>query len=121
LVEAGVDELRVLANFGVVDAPVTAQASAPEVLALSSSQPNPFRGQTRIEWSVPRQASVQLSVYDVGGRVVRTLASGVREAGRYRSDWDGRDSGGAHVASGVYFFRLTSAGEGLTRKVTVMQ
>ena len=121
LVEAGVDELRVLANFGAVDAPVAVEASAPRALALSPSQPNPFRGQTQIEYSVPRQSDVQLSVYDVGGRVVRTLESGVREAGRYRSDWDGRDSRGTHVAAGVYFFRLTSAGEAVTRKVTVMK
>lgn len=121
LVEGAVDELRILATFAGTDAPVMAEAAAPAVLALDPSQPNPFRSQTRIDYSVPRQSDVQLSVYDIGGREVRKLVSGMRDIGRYRADWDGRDSGGAHVAAGVYFFRLTAEGQAVTRKVTVMQ
>jgi flagellar hook assembly protein FlgD len=59
-------------------------------------------------------------VYDVGGRVVRTLASGPRDAGRYRAEWDGRDGTGARVAAGVYFVRLVAGDEAMTRKVAVM-
>jgi flagellar hook assembly protein FlgD len=94
---------------------------APASLALALSQPNPFRAQTRIEWAVPRPSHVRLSVYDVAGRAVRTLASGPYAAGRYHADWDGRDDAGMRAAAGVYFFRLTADSDARTRKVTLMK
>ncbi|MFN8179664.1 MAG: FlgD immunoglobulin-like domain containing protein [bacterium] len=121
IVEAGVDDIRVLANFGAVGAPVAEASVAPASLALALSQPNPFRAQTRIEWAVPRPSTVRLSVYDVAGRAVRVLASGPYAAGRYHADWDGRDDAGLRAAAGVYFFRLTADGDARTRKVTLMK
>jgi flagellar hook assembly protein FlgD len=57
-----------------------------------------------------------LRVYDVSGRLVRTLVDGRVEAGRHEVAWDGRDQGGRRTASGVYFYRLQGADREMTRK-----
>lgn len=120
LVEAGVDELVVLANFGAVGVEEIAAAN-PLTFDLAQNQPNPFGPATRVDFSIPAKANVSLAIYDVTGRAVRTLAEGAREAGRYSIPWDGRDATGARVSAGVYFYRLTSEGETLTRKMTILK
>jgi flagellar hook assembly protein FlgD len=64
-----------------------------------------------LEIELPASATVELKVYDVTGREVRRLVQGAMPAGRHRAAWDGKDSRGARVASGVYWFRLKAAGE----------
>jgi len=64
-------------------------------------------------------AQVDLSIYSVEGRLIRTLASGVRVAGEHQERWDGRDDRGQRVASGVYFYRL-SAGTFVAQKKLVV-
>ena len=122
IVEAGVDDLRILAgSSAAVDAPQLPLAAAPASLGLEQNQPNPFRPETSIRFSLPTRSDVSLTVYDVTGRTVRELASGVREAGRYDVQWNGRDSRGNKVAAGVYFYRLKADGQTLTRKMTVLK
>jgi hypothetical protein len=121
LVEAGVDELRILANFTPTDVHDLAASSTPLSFELAQNQPNPFSPLTRIDFAVPKKSNVSLAVFDVSGRMVRTLTDGAREAGRYSINWDGRDAGGDRVSAGVYFYRLTAAGETLTRKMTVLK
>jgi hypothetical protein len=120
LVEAGVDEFRILA---AVSGPVASLETvpAPAVLSLEQNQPNPFSPETSIRFAVPQRADVRLAVYDVQGRAVRQLAAGTREAGRYDVTWNGRDAQGNRVAAGVYFYRLTAGEETLTRKMTVLK
>jgi hypothetical protein len=77
---------------------------------LHATAPNPFTGQAEIIFSMPDLAgetSVQLEVYDLGGRRVRTLLKGARSPGRHRVLWDGTDQDGRPVEAGVYFCRLT--------------
>ena len=71
---------------------------------------NPFRGSTRIAWEMPAQASVRLSVFDVQGRRVRTLADGNFGPGLHDVAWDGRTDGGQPAAAGSYFLRLEIPG-----------
>ncbi len=78
---------------------------------LKAVWPNPSAGATHIVYRVPHRGdSHQVEVYDAGGRAVRTLFSGERAVGDYELEWDGRDAGGARVASGVYFVRLRAGG-----------
>jgi hypothetical protein len=117
LVEAAVDDLRILSGEAAVDA---AAAPPPAVaLALEQNRPNPFRPGTLIEYALPERARIRLSVHDVSGRMVRVLAEGEVAAGRRSVAWDGRDGAGTPVASGVYFYRLASPQGSLTRKLTV--
>jgi hypothetical protein len=68
--------------------------------------PNPFPARTELVLSLPRADVVELAVYDVTGRLVRSIVSGPLDAGTHRSVWDGRDESGRPAAAGVYLARL---------------
>jgi hypothetical protein len=93
-----------------------AQASSDGYFALHSSRPNPFGPSTTLEYVIPSPgARVTLVVYDLAGRVVRTLVDGEHQSGTRKIVWDGLGDAGRQVAAGVYFVRL-SAGESLATK-----
>ena len=98
------NQVRRIRYTGAVDAPVT--AAAPATLA-AEAVPNPFRAGTSIRFELPRAGNATLSIYDVSGRRVRTLASGRFEAGAHAVSWDGNDAAGK-PQNGVYFFRLVT-------------
>lgn len=101
-----------------IDEPET---PAPVSFALNQNFPNPFNPTTTISFSLAAPSAVQLGVYDVGGRLVRTLANGVHDAGAHEIQWDGRNANGAPVSTGVYLYRLTSSTETLTRKMILLK
>jgi hypothetical protein len=70
--------------------------------------PNPFNASARINWQMRRTGTADLKVYDAGGRVVRTLASGPCPAGSYTTVWNGADNAGRKLARGIYFVRLAT-------------
>jgi YVTN family beta-propeller protein len=89
-----------------------------ERFALRAIGPNPFRGSTTVEFSLGRAGAVDLAVFDVMGRAVRTVARAQRfEAGPRRLTWDGRRDDGASAAAGVYFVRLRTEGGAWSRPV----
>lgn len=79
--------------------------------------PNPFNPHTMIHYSVPRAGPVTIRIYDVAGRLVRSVLSEVREAGAYAVPWDGRDNSGGRVSSGVYFCSVESGGKAVAKLV----
>ncbi len=93
----------------------------PEACELEQNYPNPFNPATAIRFSIPEAGVVRLQVYDVAGRVVRTLMDGAMGAGRVLVTWDGTDETGRRVASGVYFYRLEASGATLTRKMMLLK
>jgi len=99
---------------------------------LMQNVPNPFSKETRMAYSVRPVAEtgnaishkplgIRLKVYDVRGRLVKTLVDGSKEPGAYASTWDGRDEGGEPVPSGVYFYRLNSADQTVTKKMVLLR
>jgi len=96
---------------GVVTAPI------PTADGLSFAMPNPSRDLSTLEMSLAHPAVVDLAIFDLDGRRVRTLASGAWQAGLYRMAWDGLDDRGHRTAAGMYFVRLSAAGAGYTRRV----
>jgi hypothetical protein len=79
---------------------------------LYAPTPNPFRAATRLGYAVEADGPVDVAVFGVSGRRVRSLVSEHQAAGQYAVEWDGRDDAGHAVASGVYFYRLrTTAGQ----------
>ena len=64
---------------------------------------------------------ITLRVYDVAGRLVRTLVDEVESAGEKSVTWDGRNSHGSRVATGVYFYRMTAPGFEMTKKMVMLQ
>ncbi|MCK4415234.1 MAG: T9SS type A sorting domain-containing protein, partial [Candidatus Eisenbacteria sp.] len=75
-------------------------------LALEQNYPNPFNPQTVVAFTLDHPSNVVLGVYDMVGRLVRTLGSGQMGAQRHEFIWDGRDGSDNDVASGVYCYRL---------------
>jgi len=88
----------------------------PEVPTLTQNYPNPFNPITHIEFTIPDRRFVQLDVYDVLGRHVRTLVDDEWNAGRYEIPF--RSDG---LASGVYIYRLVAGGLSLTGKMTLLK
>jgi choice-of-anchor B domain-containing protein len=76
-------------------------------LALADPMPNPAPEGSTLTFELPRESAVTLVLYDVSGRAVRTIASGVFPVGRHAVRWDGRDDQGRNVASGAFVARLS--------------
>jgi hypothetical protein len=94
----------------------------PTTFALYPNVPNPFNPTTLIRYDVPESGGeVSLTIYDVSGRVVKTLVSGVQSAGEKSVAWNGRDDTGQAVASGVYFYRLVAPAYTKTHKMVLMK
>jgi subtilisin family serine protease len=98
--------IMTLASVSGVQDPVL-----PGRVELAGAVPNPFNPMTHITYSMPMAGEVTLRIYDVSGRLIRDLASGLRSAGRHQEKWDGTNQQGRDVASGIYFARLTVEGQ----------
>ncbi|MBD3236887.1 MAG: Omp28-related outer membrane protein [Candidatus Eisenbacteria bacterium] len=94
---------------------------AGDAVALHACHPNPARRGTRIAFDLPRTQDVRLTLFDVGGRRLRLLHSGVLVPGRYEMCWDGRDRHGQRVPPGVYFYRLEAGEDGRSHKLVVSE
>jgi hypothetical protein len=93
----------------------------PSELALLPNSPNPFNPETVFRFALPQAGHVTLGIYDLAGRLVRTLIDWPLSEGWQTVAWDGRGDGGERVASGVYFCRLGLGGRSLSRKVVVLK
>ncbi|HUU27214.1 MAG TPA: DUF1573 domain-containing protein, partial [archaeon] len=95
----------------------------PKAFSLSQNTPNPFNPSTTINYSVPEGASVIviLKVYDIRGRLIRTLADGSREPGTHTAFWDGTDESGQQASSGIYIYRLRAGDFVQTRKMVLLK
>ena len=104
-----------------VDVPI--QTQDPFVTNLGSAHPNPFHGNGSVEvhFSIASRGLTVLEMFDVNGRLVRTLQQSVLDPGPHRLTWDGKDNQGQLVASGVYFYRLNSGDETWAKKLVVVR
>ncbi|RKY60753.1 MAG: hypothetical protein DRP95_03840, partial [Candidatus Latescibacterota bacterium] len=93
----------------------------PTALRLFQNHPNPFNTGTTIRYHLPQASQVKLMIYDVLGRKIRTLEDGWQEAGVYVAKWDGTDSKGNPVGSGVYLVRLEAGSYHKVRKMVLVQ
>lgn len=86
-------------------------AEAPELSnRLHGNHPNPFNPSTTIRFSLAQSGQASLKIYDVRGRMIRSLVDGALPAGDHELRWDGRTQDGSPAASGVYFMRLAAPG-----------
>jgi hypothetical protein len=100
------------------------QTSLPDRYELFQNFPNPFNPTTTISYQLARSGEINLKIYNITGQEVQTLESGYKQAGNYKLSWDGKDSQGNRIASGVYFYQLTVSGEEnliLTRKMMFLK
>jgi len=108
-------EVRLLDNIGPED-------RLPTAFGLAQNYPNPFNAQTRISFFQEQPGPVELSIFNLLGQVVATPFSGWAPAGESVVGWDGKDDTGSDVVSGPYFYRfVSSGGEAVTRKMTLLK
>ncbi len=103
---AAVDADGYQGSYGEPAGGTTAVGVPARTLAITAVVPNPFNPRTTIRFAVPNGGSVELAIYDLQGRRVRTLLARPLAAGSHEVVWDGRDQAGGAVASGVYLARL---------------
>lgn len=120
MLAAGIDvtndlsRVNVISNEGAVDAPMVESPVAARAI------PNPLRDSTSIRFAATRAGEARLDVYDVSGRLVRTVRRSV-SAGESQMSWDGRDESGRRLPAGTYLWRVSGAGEGASGKVTLLR
>ncbi|RNC83371.1 MAG: T9SS C-terminal target domain-containing protein [Balneola sp.] len=90
--------------------------SLPEQITLAQNYPNPFNPGTRILFEVPRAGRVSLEVFNLVGQKVAELVNEQKPAGRYEVNFDA-----SSLSSGIYVYRLTTGGQQLTRKMTLIK
>lgn len=88
---------------------------------LRTNVPNPFNPSTKVRFALAAQGQVDVKIYDVAGRLVRTLVSGVRDAGEHEIVWDGTDDGGRGVSSGTYLLRMEAPDRTESRRMMLVK
>jgi len=97
------------------------RAEIPNEFELGQNYPNPFNPETTIRYSVPKDGNIQIDVYNILGKKVRTLFEGQQTAGTYEVRWDARDNYGSTLSSGVYLITLRSGNFVTAKRVTLLK
>jgi hypothetical protein len=114
---------KVKLNNGLVKARLE---TLPHELTLLQNYPNPFNPETWIPYRLNQNSDVKIRIYNVNGRLVRTLYMGKQSPGNYvikekAAYWDGRNNSGEKVTSGVYFYQLLASNNSIVRKMVILK
>ena len=93
----------------------------PGQFELMQNWPNPFNPSTIIEYSLPTASAVRVEVYNMLGQRIVTLVDAEQSAGKYTIRWDGVDSNGKGVASGIYLYRIAANGFVSSKKMMLLK
>jgi hypothetical protein len=93
----------------------------PQTFSLEQNYPNPFNAVTKIMYSLSNESNVRLTVYDLTGRQVVCLQNGKQGTGHYQINWNGADSNGKTVSSGIYFYRLEAGDKSVTKRMALLK
>ncbi len=105
----------------VLDVTDEVVSELPASYSLSQCYPNPFNPTTIISYSVPTRSDVTIEVYNVLGQKVNTLIDETKPAGEYQTAWNGVDSDGERVSTGVYFYRFRAGDFVETKKMLLLK
>ena len=89
----------------------------PKKFHLEQNYPNPFNGRTNINFSIPFSAYVDLKIFDMNGKVIKTLYQGYQNNEKSKIIWDGKNDFNELVSSGAYFYSIESTGSIKTKKL----
>lgn len=95
--------------------------AVPSEFALHQNSPNPFNPATSIKYDMASPGDVNLAVFNVLGQEVKELVNGYNEAGSHEVVWDGKNSNGEQVASGIYFYRIKTDQYNKTKKMVLLK
>ncbi|KPJ63503.1 hypothetical protein AMJ44_14390 [candidate division WOR-1 bacterium DG_54_3] len=93
----------------------------PSQYSLSQNYPNPFNPDTRIEYSLPQDSQVKLTVYNTLGQRVKTLVNEEQKSGFHTVRWNGENEEGRDVSSGIYFYRMVAGNFSQTKKMVILK
>ncbi len=93
----------------------------PAEFMLFQNYPNPFNPATVIQYALPHECEVEITVYNISGQKIKTLVKHKEETGCRQVRWDGRNDEGKQVASGIYFYRLKAGEFTLTRRMLLLR
>ncbi len=93
----------------------------PQTFSLSENYPNPFNAQTQINYALPKDCNVKVTIYNLLGQRVKTLVDEHQSAGYKTVHWEGKDERGVEVASGVYFYRIQAEEFVQTKKMLLLK
>ena len=97
------------------------ESFVPGEYGLSQNYPNPFNSETRVDFQIPVEGRVTLTIFNALGQQIRIVTDGQHEADFHTQMWDGRDDSGDRVASGVYYYQLKSGDFIQTKKMLLMK
>jgi hypothetical protein len=100
---------------------VESSIELPTEFELMQNYPNPFNPTTTISYALPNRSDMTLNVYDVNGRLIRTLVNGVQSAGSHSVTWNGLNSTGEMVPSGLYIYRMSAGDFSKTGRMTLLK
>jgi len=116
-----VDDIYLVLNQVMPEVGTEDEVILPNVVTLHPAYPNPFNPTTVIRYELPEAGLVDLKVYDLIGREIRTLSTGFENAGNQSAIWDARDNHGNLVSSGVYIYRLEAGGSVQSNKLILLK
>jgi hypothetical protein len=121
-IASAADSVYVLYNFGGATNSVEGErAETPAMFALAQNYPNPFNPATTIRFTVPELTHVNVTIYDLLGRKMKSLLDGWVEPGAHTMSWDGRNDRQSSVASGAYVVRMEAKGFVATKKILLVR
>ncbi|UCC79746.1 MAG: T9SS type A sorting domain-containing protein, partial [Candidatus Zixiibacteriota bacterium] len=100
---------------------LVADGSIPTRFELMGNYPNPFNATTEIQYALPFNAHVTLEIYDILGRKTSTLIDEYQEAGYKTVHWNGIGDNGMEVSTGIYIYRLSSAGLSRSKRMLMLK
>ena len=112
--------LSKILNFNIDEENLDEKLPVIESLA-AHNYPNPFNPETTIRFSVPTSGNVKIDIYNIRGQRVTTLLNETLNYGHHSAVWNGTDSNGRSVGSGVYFYRIHAGGENVTNRMLLMK
>ncbi|MBS1517951.1 MAG: T9SS type A sorting domain-containing protein, partial [Bacteroidetes bacterium] len=103
-------------NYEYFDLNGEVTVGIPDQFTLSQNYPNPFNPSTKIDFSLPKDGNVNVSVYDNSGKLVSVITNGFRTAGYYTVDFNG-----SNLSSGIYFYRIEYSGISKVLKMSLIK
>jgi hypothetical protein len=95
--------------------------TVPQVYSLGQNYPNPFNPTTTINYTIPKEGNVKIEVYDITGKLVTTLVNSSMSGGKYSVTWNGKNSSGQNVGSGIYLYRIQASDFVSVKKMVMLK
>jgi hypothetical protein len=112
----GFDRLKMIINFNNVISGLETETEVPNNFFLSQNYPNPFNPTTKINYSIPYESSVKLEIFNYLGEKITTLVNDVKQKGNYEIEFNSYG-----LASGIYFYKLSTEGYVETKKMILQK